>query len=670
MTATQTDAVRAASHQGNPAGRGHLRTIRRLIATGLGLSLAVVTGLVGSPPRASAQDAIMTLRPSDMSYTQTLRPAHNFSGSTMLKISRTQFHTYLAYDLSGLADPAVIVSASLELHIGRSGATKPALLVRQTAPDWTAATLTHWNRPLTSTTVLNPADTSTPAAHSSVGVPLDLSAARLGTRLSMVLSYQRPYTGIQLFASDPPTLRLVLRPKRSAERTAGPSALPYPVAPVASSGRKVFAHYFPPYPISIDNQDPSTDYYTRNYLNPSGEKGKFRQVGGLLRDRPLGRSPLAGDYRLTDAMTEVRQAASAGIDGFTVNILNWSGSNWDQSLLMAKAASQSRTGFVTIPNIDLTSAARKASVDTIAARLNAFYAQPSAYRLPDGRYVLSSFKAEARPPSWWKDVASVMDRRYGKRIAFIAVFLDLSEARIRSYRSVSYAMSIWGMRTPESVRRSPDRARKVHKAGVKWMAPIAVQDVRHRTRTYAEAGNTETLRASWKRALADKADMVQLITWNDYSESTHFAPSVAHGTAFLDLNGFYATQFKNRRPPITGDQVIVTHRIQSHTHQPTDHSWAMSPKLSGSLTKPRDTVEVVTLLKASATVMVRVGSKTATYVAPPGMHPHLVPLSRGHISVSVVRAGRTVASVASPHRVTSKVTRWDLQYYAASSRTR
>src|SRR5689334_20767019 len=61
--------------------------------------------------------------------------------------------------------------------------------------------------------------------------------------------------------------------------------------------RMVFAHYFPPYPVSIDNKTSSADYYAVNYLKPSGENGAFASVGGLLRDRPMPRPPIAGDWK-------------------------------------------------------------------------------------------------------------------------------------------------------------------------------------------------------------------------------------------------------------------------------------------------------------------------------------------------------------------------------------
>ncbi len=71
------------------------------------------------------------------------------------------------------------------------------------------------------------------------------------------------------------------------------------------------------------------------------------------------------------------------------------------------------------------------------------------------------------------------------------------------------------------------------------MAPVAVQDVRYRSLSWAEANNTASVRAQWSRAISQKADYVQLVTWNDYSESTQIAPSQDHGSAFLDLTRYY-----------------------------------------------------------------------------------------------------------------------------------
>ena len=298
--------------------------------------------------------------------------------------------------------------------------------------------------------------------------------------------------------------------------------------PVGSTTKKVFAHYFPPYPVSLDNKATSVDYYTRNYLNPAGENGKFQSLGGLLRDRPMGRPVLTGDYKLADAVTEVKQASGAGIDGFLVNIMNWSGSNWDASLRMSAAAAQSGTGFVVAPNIDMTSSAASAPISTMAASLAQFYGTSGAYRLPDGRYVLSTFKAEAKPASYWRELITTLKSQYGIDVAWVGVLLSINDAQIAEYAPISYALGTWGARDADLTLRNPNRAVQVHKLGVKWMTGLAVQDVRHTQLRYAESGNTELLRASWSRAISDGADFVQMITWNDYSESTSFAPSANH----------------------------------------------------------------------------------------------------------------------------------------------
>ncbi len=456
----------------------------------------------------------------------------------------------------------------------------------------------------------------------------------------------------------------------SADSTSTPD-LPYRVAGIGTSERKVLAHYFPPFPVSLDNKAPADDYYGRNYLNPDGEGGKFKSVGGFLRDRPLGRAPISGDYKLQDALTEVKQAQSASVDGFTVDILSWSGANWDRSLLMARAATQSGTGFVTVPNIDMTAGAGSASIEDMAAKLNDFYNQGSAYRLADGRYVLSSFKAEVQPAAWWAKLAAELETTYGKKTAFVGVFLEINDTRIRDYAPISYALSIWGLRTAASVKAAPDWATKVHAAGAKWMAPVAVQDVRHVAKRYAESNNTETLRASWTRAIGDKSELVQMITWNDYSESTQFAPSAAHGRAFLDLSGYYATQFKQgASPSLTGDELVVTHRVQEHQTQPTDQSGTMDWTLSGTKTTPRNTVEVVSLLSKPGQVTAQVGSETITYEAAAGLSAQVLPLGVGTVSATLQRGTTPVLLVTSAQPVRSSVTRWDLQYYAASAQAK
>lgn len=466
-----------------------------------------------------------------------------------------------------------------------------------------------------------------------------------------------------------PSLEGNTPPVAAVTPRAASTALPFAVAPAGSTTKKVFAHYFPPYPVSFDNQPPASDYYARNYLNPNGENGKHAAYGGLLRDRPKGRAPLPGDWRATDFLQEVNDAADAGIDGFTVDIMGLSGQNWTRTVGVTQAAAAARRNFVIVPNIDATGSVSGAQPADVALKLSQLFASPAAYRLSSGEYVLSSFKAESKSPQWWSEIKSALQSKYGIKVAFIAVFNDASDANMRAFAPFSYALSIWGPRTPMTVASSPNRAAKARALGVKWMSPVAVQDVRPRGGKYAEAGNTETLRASWKRAITDGADFVQMVTWNDYSESTSFAPSAAHGKVFLDINAYYARQFKTgSAPAITGDALYLTHRIQPFAAKPTNQSRLMVPTLDGTSMAPRDTVEVLTVLRAPAKVTVSIGGVARTIDAPAGVSAATFPLRVGSVSATASRNGAQIAAVNSPFRVVSTPNVQDLQYYGVSSR--
>ena len=91
-------------------------------------------------------------------------------------------------------------------------------------------------------------------------------------------------------------------------------------AALRASSKKVFGFYYPPFPISIENANPSNDYWHR-WLSPTGGNGEYAAIGGLMRDRPLPRPPLSGNFRQLDFETEVRRAIAAGIDGFVYEAL-------------------------------------------------------------------------------------------------------------------------------------------------------------------------------------------------------------------------------------------------------------------------------------------------------------------------------------------------------------
>ncbi|WP_411104548.1 glycoside hydrolase family 71 protein [Streptomyces sp. cmx-4-9] len=446
-----------------------------------------------------------------------------------------------------------------------------------------------------------------------------------------------------------------------------PFDLPQPAAlRSGDAGRKlVFAHYFTPYPLSLDNASADSDYYTRNYLKPDGESGKHERYGGLLRDRPLPVTPKNGSWELANLQQEVRTARAAGIDGFTLDMLSLSGKNWERSHLLMEAARSVDPAFKVMLMPDMTSL-KTDDPGVLADAVAALGKTPAAHRLPDGRLVVSPFKAEEKSVAWWTSVMDILESRHGIRTAFVPLFLDF-DGNSADFAPISHGFSEWGSRSYVGQEGSTRDVKRAHGLGKIWMQPVSVQDARPNQGIYDEAGNTATLRATWTRAIDDGADWVQLTTWNDYSEGSQFAPSLHNGHAYLDLTSFYLTRFKTGSwPKIVRDTLYLTARTQFASADPTgDQSLLMSLRKGSAA--PRDTVEVLSFLVAPGDVRTAVGPVKASHRAPAGVHAELLPLKAGSSSARLVREGKARAEVELPQPVDPTVEIQDLQYQAATS---
>lgn len=450
----------------------------------------------------------------------------------------------------------------------------------------------------------------------------------------------------------------------TGSRPADAAVSPLPFTAAVPNGPMVFAHYFPPYPVSLDNQPPAKDYYARNYLRPEGEGGKFAAYGGLLRDRPVPRDPRA-DYRLADAQDEIRQARAAGINGFAVDLLNTSGANHDRTKNLIKAAEATKGGFVIMLQPDMTAGYRDLSNAKVAAALAELADSPAIYRI-GGKVVISPFYAEKRSPAWWKTTLKLMSTDHRVSTAFYPMFLNAG-ANLDAYASISVGFSEWGARDVAGTTGSNPRTARAHKLKKKWMQPVSVQDYRPHTAIYDEARNTTALRESWRRAIYDKADAAILLTWNDYSESTSFAPSTDHGYSFLDLSAYYASRFHSGNwPKLTGDALYLTHRTQRTTLRPAKQTRAAVAR--STRTPASNQVEVLSLLRSPATVEAKVGGKTYRWNAPAGMSVHYLAMSDGAVSATARRGSSTVATVRTASPIVARADVQDLSYHSATSR--
>ncbi len=415
-----------------------------------------------------------------------------------------------------------------------------------------------------------------------------------------------------------------------------------------NSSKKVFAHYFAPFPLSIDNAAPAKDYYNNQYLSSSGESNKWQKQGGYLRQRPLGVSPSSSTNWLQLNMeSEVRAAIARGITGFTFDSMTAADATNSNSalhhMLAAAHAVDSRFKIVVMPDLTVLGNDTNSVVQIITAAA----ASPASYRLSDGRLVVSAFDAGLNPPGWWQSVLAKLNAQ-GTEVAFVPTFLAWPAAE-SAFAALSYGFGKWGTATIEGAQSMQGDANTIHKSyGKLFMMPVGPQQFRPKDFLYWEAGNSSAFRDAWTSSIQGDADWVQLVTWNDYSESGQIAPFTdatlqrTIGTGYYNLNGYYAAWF------LTGQQPQITHDVLYYFYR-REATTAAAPKqshIAGSATgTAANDIELLAFLTSPGVLKITIGAKTYTQNAAAGVVSFKVPSQAGTPVFTLSRSGTTVFSL-------------------------
>ena len=456
-----------------------------------------------------------------------------------------------------------------------------------------------------------------------------------------------------------------------------------------ASQKKVFAHYFGPYPRSWSNETISTQQYESYFNNPNWTSNDYHLDGGLFRDRPLARPQLTGDWLYQDSQWDIEQAMAAGIDGWVCDVLGLSGSNHDRYMKMVDVAHDLNNGFKVVPMIDMNGATRLASPEVAADAIRKYMLtggagsapRRGAWQLQDGRYVISAFKGEGPNPidvtsqaQWLQDLFSELETTWGLQIAYMPCYLNIGYASNPAFTPLHWGTGSWGFGAdPAAINAVSNQTAASKGRGEKAFAPVCVQDIRYGNGgpKYDEALNTGAQRAAWNKVISENPDYIQLVTYNDFSE-TAIAPSAANGWTILDIGTYFITRWKTGQyPTITRDVLYLSHRSQTLTATitgPQTNSDIQSSR--AAVSTPRDHVEVLSFLTAPATITVNTGAGTQTYSAPAGMYAwsyQCSPANPNVISATATRSSATIASITSPvgHR-TSDVSS-DRGYYRFGS---
>lgn len=660
------------------------KTAAALASGALFASLLAITGpstvtqAAGSAPQAAAATTrTVVLAAAKTAYVDSKAPTKAFTNPATAKIGSGRYISYARYAPIQLAANEKITAASLVVRVtGGSTTSSTGLVARNVS--WNGKTLTYKTRPALSTAVsaATKATKKKDAAMKLTWKAFASISSSSGAAFGIIHSSTKYRVDISGRGSLAPRLVLAITttPPTQYSNTVNDDFSPVDVTGLSGTTKKlVFAHYMEQFPLSIDNAAPNADYYTKNWLTPTPEsqlEKKWSNCGGWLRDRPVPQEPVSGDFLVSNARTEIQQARSAGIDGFALQFWNFdpASSQWarTQALLQA-AALDGHFKIMLQPDVGSTGDISNAQVATGLA----YIVSPdrpwhnALYRDASGKIVISPFRPEARSASDWASILN--STQMPASVSFLPLFVDLPSTAFTQWMPISIGMGMWGDRFPGTYSITPANRSKLKSLNKIWMEPIGIQDNRPKSGVFTEAGNTGALRSTWGNAIANDAEIAMLMTWNDYSESSQFAPSIDHGNTVLDLNSYYLGKYKTGAwPTINHEGIFLSHRSQFWSSKPTvKYALHMAPR-AGSYS-PRDTVEIVTILKAAAEIRVTIGGQAQVYTAPAGFSVKTYPLQTGRVSAAYFRTGALIDGVTTSSTVTTTPRVQDLDYLYASS---
>ncbi len=333
------------------------------------------------------------------------------------------------------------------------------------------------------------------------------------------------------------------------------------------------------------------------------------------------------DYRVQDKITECRQAMTSGHDGFLVDLLDVpvnaaqydltvkskESSNgasdgaplrWRQAVELSDAVAEVQRADGPVFHLmcmpDASTNATKSPAGLLCDAIKWLEDRnPGVWLRRNGALILAPYQPEVAPAgaetgvaTYWADVISGLKARGFSSVFFMPCYSRLWTATPQhpTLASQTQALGRWGDRSPDTTNGETDQNRRMYYTirndypGNLYLGNASKSDERPNQRNYFESDHGRQIRESWQNNIGDgatdaggkllhvKADYVQVITWNDYAEGAHIAPSDNQGWCGLDLSMYELIKYKTGAyPAIVRDALYLSHRLQ-----PTDDAATMT----------------------------------------------------------------------------------------------
>ncbi|KAK8865867.1 hypothetical protein IAR55_001015 [Kwoniella newhampshirensis] len=389
-------------------------------------------------------------------------------------------------------------------------------------------------------------------------------------------------------------------------------------------------------------------------------------------------------YGASDWANDMSAASAAGIDGFALNM----GSDYWQTARIADAYNvASRKAFKLFLSLDMTVLACNSPSDAAnLVNIVQQFAGQSAQAMHQGKVLVSTFAGSDCQINWQNDFVDALARN-GVNIFFVpSVFSDVSTFASATWMDGELNWNSGWPMGGSDLDTSSDTTYMNALGSKEYMPAISPFFYTHFgqnswNKNWLYRSDDWLYCTRWEQVIAmrDDVKMTEILTWNDYGESSYIGPvagalpagsdewvnGYTH-TGLSSLTKYYSTAFKTGSyPSITKDEIIMWAR--PHPHDATATSDPVGRPTGWTYTE--DNLYAVVLATAPSTVTLTSGTNSQTFSVSEGLTKLKIPMSAGSMGGTIARSGSSVASYnsGSAFSYTTSPSIYNYNYFVGSS---
>ncbi|HEY3324599.1 MAG TPA: endo-1,3-alpha-glucanase family glycosylhydrolase [Planctomycetota bacterium] len=399
-----------------------------------------------------------------------------------------------------------------------------------------------------------------------------------------------------------------------------------------------------------------------------------------------------GASKLEDYQREIKDAQQRGIDGFAMNCGNWKKREqhyFQRSTMIYEAAKALNSNFKLFFSAD--GVAPEEAADMVLE----FYDHPNQLRYK-GKPVLSTFGGKTE---WGKKIIELV-RAAGKDLVFVPYYYPKRVTELPQQEHVDQVFNdnpemdgffFFGAAgtAPQIAASNSLLAKKWLGAGKIYMASITphYRGFGGNFRVYENRG-FEGMAQEWEGAIKDGATWVEIVTWNDWGESSyvapfgppeqtkfwdgHWGPLLSH-VAYLDASRYYIDWYKTgTQPKIAQDSLYYFYRVHPKTVEGIVKPDEKTKKMGrpGGADKLVDNVFVTLFLSAPAQLTIRSGETEKTFEVKAGVEHVSMPFAAGKHRFVLTRDGKAIIDKTGEQEISGTDGWGDFNYFGGQAHNR